>query len=665
MTDNKWLRNSFVWVIIMVAMLVLFFTFLGNRNTSQEISISKVVEEVKAGNIAKIVTHEDSYNITLCADADCKQPTRTAQKEPDGTLQDYLLKAGVPQEKLPEITVEKSSSLGNYLGILGFLLPTLVLVAAFVFMMRQAQGTNNQALSFGKSRARLFTGNKPTITFQDVAGVDEAKQELAEVVEFLKYPEKFNALGARIPRGVLLVGPPGTGKTMLARAVAGEAGVPFFSISGSEVVEMFVGVGASRVRDLFDQAKRNSPCIIFVDEIDAVGRHRGAGLGGSHDEREQTLNQILVEMDGFDSQTNIIVVAATNRPDVLDPALLRPGRFDRQVVLDRPDIKGRLAILHVHSRGKPLEKNIQLETLAKQTPGFSGADLENLVNESAILAARRNRKTITMSEMEEAIDRVIAGPERRSRLISDREKAITAYHEVGHALVARMLPNVDPVHKISIIARGMMGGYTRVLPGEDRYMWSKSQFKDNLAFALGGRAAEEIIFQEVTTGASNDIERVTEMARQMVTRYGMSQKLGLVALGRKEELVFLGREISEQRNYSDQIALEIDQEVRALVDEAYATAKEILTTYRNKLIEISELLIERETLDAADFEALFEGMPRPEPKLVNPPKLQRPEQPVPPANEQQPRPIPGLQGAPGMAFQQEPGSKLQEPNAPR
>ncbi|HEY0070599.1 MAG TPA: ATP-dependent zinc metalloprotease FtsH [Chloroflexia bacterium] len=656
MTDNKWLRNSFVWVIIMVAMLVLFFTFLGNRNTSQEISISQVVEEAKAGNIAKIITHEDNYSITLCSDLDCKQPTRTAQKEPDGNLRDYLRNAGVPPEKIPQIMVEKSSSLGGYLGILGFLLPTLVLVAAFVFMMRQAQGTNNQALSFGKSRARLFTGNKPTITFQDVAGVDEAKQELAEVVEFLKYPEKFNALGARIPRGVLLVGPPGTGKTMLARAVAGEAGVPFFSISGSEFVEMFVGVGASRVRDLFDQAKRNSPCIIFVDEIDAVGRHRGAGLGGSHDEREQTLNQILVEMDGFDSQTNIIVVAATNRPDVLDPALLRPGRFDRQVVLDRPDIKGRLAILNVHSRGKPLEKNIQLETLAKQTPGFSGADLENLVNESAILAARRNRKTITMSEMEEAIDRVIAGPERRSRLISDREKAITAYHEVGHALVARMLPNVDPVHKISIIARGMMGGYTRVLPGEDRYMWSKSQFKDNLAFALGGRAAEEIIFQEVTTGASNDIERVTEMARQMVTRYGMSQKLGLVALGRKEELVFLGREISEQRNYSDQIALEIDQEVRALVDEAYATAKEILSTYREKLIEISELLIERETLDAVDFEALFEGMPRPEPKLVNPPKLQRPEQPAPPATEQ-PRPIPGLQGAPGMAFQHEPGER--------
>jgi len=522
------------------------------------------------------------------------------------------------------ISVEKAPQLGNYLGILGFLLPTVVLVAAFLFMMRQAQGTNNQALSFGKSRARLFTGNKPTITFADVAGVEEAKQELTEVVEFLKYPEKFNALGARIPRGVLLVGPPGTGKTMLARACAGEAGVPFFSISGSEFVEMFVGVGASRVRDLFDQAKRNSPCIIFVDEIDAVGRHRGAGLGGSHDEREQTLNQILVEMDGFDSQTNIIVVAATNRPDVLDPALLRPGRFDRQVVLDRPDIKGRVAILNVHTRGKPLDKNVNLETIAKVTPGFSGADIENLVNESAILAAR---------------------PERRSRLISDREKAITAYHEVGHALVARMLPNVDPVHKISIISRGMMGGYTRVLPGEDRYMWSKSQFKDNLAFALGGRAAEEIIFQEVTTGASNDIERVTEMARQMVMRYGMSIKLGPMALGKKEELVFLGREISEQRNYSDEIAYEIDKEVRALVEEAYERAKEILTTYREKLIEISELLIEKETLDAADFEALFEGMPRPLPRLVQPPGREPVATPPPAQPERAPRP--GLQ--PGMA----------------
>lgn len=647
MADNKWLRNSFVWVIIMVAMLVLFFTFVKTTPSSARISITQVANDVKAGKISNIVTREDSNEITAYYGTGQGAEQKTAIKQPEDPLSKQLVDLGVPADKLPDIKVEGAAQWQGYIGVLGFLLPTLILVAVFVFMMRQAQGTNNQALSFGKSRARLFTGNKPTITFADVAGVEEAKQELAEVVEFLKYPDKFNALGARIPRGVLLVGPPGTGKTMLSRAVAGEAGVPFFSISGSEFVEMFVGVGASRVRDLFDQAKRNSPCIIFVDEIDAVGRQRGAGLGGSHDEREQTLNQILVEMDGFDSQTNIIVIAATNRPDVLDPALLRPGRFDRQVVLDRPDIKGRLAILQVHTRGKPLDKAVQLETLAKQTPGFSGADLENLVNESAILAARRNRKTISTSEMEEAIDRVIAGPERKSRIISDREKAITAYHEVGHALVARMLPNVDPVHKISIIARGMMGGYTRVLPGEDRYMWSKAQFKDNLAFALGGRAAEEVIFQEITTGASNDIERVTEMARQMITRYGMSKKLGPVALGRKEELVFLGREISEQRNYSDEIAYEIDKEVRALVDEAYERAKEILTTYKDKLIEISELLIDKETLDAADFEALFQDIPRPEPRLTSPPQRQHPTPVSPQAEKPAAQARPGL--APGMA----------------
>ncbi len=654
MTDNKWLRNSFVWVIIMVAMLVLFFTFMNQGKNNQEVPFSTVIKDIQEKRITQITEHEESNNITLCY-GDCKNGgTIKSSQKPSSTESIYttLLSAGITADERAGLIIssEKAPQLGNYLGILGFLLPTLILVAVFVFMMRQAQGTNNQALSFGKSRARLFTGNKPSITFADVAGVEEAKQELTEVVEFLKYPDKFNALGARIPRGVLLVGPPGTGKTMLARACAGEAGVPFFSISGSEFVEMFVGVGASRVRDLFDQAKRNSPCIIFVDEIDAVGRQRGAGLGGSHDEREQTLNQILVEMDGFDSQTNIIVIAATNRPDVLDPALLRPGRFDRQVVLDRPDIKGRMAILQVHSRGKPLDKVVLLETLAKQTPGFSGADLENLVNEAAILAARRNRKTITMSELEEAIDRVIAGPERRSRIISEREKAITAYHEVGHALVARMLANVDPVHKISIIARGMMGGYTRVLPGEDRYMWSKGQFKDNLAFALGGRASEEIVFNEITTGASNDIERVTEMARMMVTRYGMSQKLGLVALGRKEELVFLGREISEQRNYSDVIAYEIDKEVRALVDEAYEKAKEILTMYKDKLIEISELLIEKETLDAVDFEALFEGMPRPQPKLT---QLGKPDKTEAKPAAEQPRIVPGLQGATGMAFTQE------------
>ncbi len=647
MGDNKWLRNSFVYVIIMVAVLVLLFAWLNPRTQEASVTLTQLAKQVSLGQVDTIQLSADSDQVLVTYKEGHTPKTSVATKESQTSFTQQMENLGVTADQLNSLNlkVEPASSWGNWLGTLGFILPTLFLIGVFVFMMRQAQGTNNQALSFGKSRARLFMGNKPTITFTDVAGVEEAKQELAEVVEFLKYPDKFAALGARIPRGVLLVGPPGTGKTLLARAVAGEAGVPFFSISGSEFVEMFVGVGASRVRDLFDQAKRNAPCIVFVDEIDAVGRQRGAGLGGSHDEREQTLNQILVEMDGFDSQTNIIVIAATNRPDVLDPALLRPGRFDRQVVLDRPDIKGRVAILQVHSRGKPLEKGVSLETLAKQTPGFSGADLENLVNEGAILAARRNRKTIGMNELEEAIDRVIAGPERKSRIITEREKAITAYHEVGHAIVARMLANVDPVHKISIIARGMMGGYTRILPGEDRYMWTKSQFKDNMAFALGGHVAEELVFNEITTGPSNDIERITDMARRMITQYGMSKKLGPLAFGRKEELVFLGREISEQRNYSDEIAYEIDKEVRALVDEAYERAREILTTYKDKLIEISELLIDRETLEGDEFEELFEGIPRPEPHIYGPPpRLAQPAQPVPP------RAVPGLQGVPGVAM---------------
>jgi cell division protease FtsH len=472
-------------------------------------------------------------------------------------------------------------------------------------MLRQAQGTNNQALSFGKSRARMFTGDQPSVTFDDVAGVDEAKEELKEVVEFLKEPEKFISLGARIPKGVLLVGSPGTGKTLLAKAVSGEAGVPFFSISGSEFVEMFVGVGASRVRDLFDQAKRHSPCIVFVDEIDAVGRHRGAGLGGSHDEREQTLNQILVEMDGFDTDTNVIVVAATNRPDILDPALMRPGRFDRRVILDRPDMKGREQILRVHSRGKPLGPDVDLSVLAKSTPGFVGADLENLVNEGAILAARRNKKAIGQPEFEEAIERVIAGPERKSRLISEDEKRIIAYHEAGHAVVMHCLPEADPVHKVSIIARGMAGGYTLSLPEEDRTLYAKKKFEADLAGLLGGRAAEEIVFNDVTTGASNDLERATKMARSMVTRWGMSQKLGPMVYGQKEELVFLGREISEQRDYSDAVAQEIDGEVRKLIGEAYNRARALLTEYRDKLDAIARRLMEVETIDSTEFERIF------------------------------------------------------------
>ncbi|MFI5273533.1 MAG: ATP-dependent zinc metalloprotease FtsH [Ktedonobacterales bacterium] len=503
-----------------------------------------------------------------------------------------------------------SNALAFWGNLLFSLLPIALIMLAFLYIFRQTQGSNNQALSFGKSRARIFLSNKPAVTFADVAGVDEAKQELMEIVEFLKYPDKFAALGARVPKGVLLVGPPGTGKTLVARAVAGEAGVPFFSISGSEFVEMFVGVGASRVRDLFEQAKRNAPCIVFVDEIDAVGRQRGSGLGGSHDEREQTLNQMLVEMDGFDAHSGVIVMAATNRPDVLDPALLRPGRFDRQVVLDKPDIRGRAAILGVHAKGKPLDDAVNLDVLARQTAGFSGADLANLLNEAAILAARNGLTVIGMRELEDSIDRVSAGPERKSRVISEREKAVTAYHEVGHALVASLLPTCDPVQKVSIVARGPMGGYTRLLPAGERYLWSKSQFEDFLAFALGGHMAERLIFGEVTTGASNDIERVTQMARKMVTDYGMSERIGPVALGKKDEMVFLGRELGEERNYSEQTAREIDEEVRAIVRRACATAEQTLAEHQPQLIHISERLIKIETLDAAEFKHLLaEALP--------------------------------------------------------
>jgi cell division protease FtsH len=614
--DAKWFRNSFIWLIVMVFVLAIAFqVFRSSGSKTSTISatggstslVGKLQSDIASGQTA-IVT-QDGSNITLqqgSSDATHYQTAISGQLD----VTEFLRNTGVQTAspgfiRLVTIKYASPSQFGAWVQtIIGFL-PLLIFGGLLFFMMRQAQGSNNQALSFGKSRARMFAGNRPTITFADVAGVEEAKQELAEIVEFLKYPDKFAALGARIPRGVLLVGPPGTGKTLLSRAVAGEAGVPFFSISGSEFVEMFVGVGASRVRDLFDQAKRNAPCIVFVDEIDAVGRQRGAGLGGSHDEREQTLNQILVEMDGFDTNTNVIVIAATNRPDVLDPALLRPGRFDRQVVLDNPDIRGRNQVLEVHARGKPFEKNVNLGTLAKQTPGFSGADLANLLNEAAILTARRNKKAIGMSELEEAIDRVLSGPERKSRIISEKEKAITAYHEVGHALVARMLPNIDPVHKITIVARGLAGGYTRLLPTEDRYLYTKSQFEETLAWSLGGHAAEQLIFGEVTTGASNDIERATSLARQMVTRYGMSEKLGPLALGKKEELVFLGREIGEQRNYSEAVAQEIDNEVRNLINRAYSVAREILVRHKDKLATVSEKLMSLETIEGLAFDEIM------------------------------------------------------------
>jgi cell division protease FtsH len=495
--------------------------------------------------------------------------------------------------------------------LLSVILPNVILFGLIALMLlwifRQTQSGNNQALSFGRSRARLLAGDKPAVTFTDVAGVEEAKQELSEIVEFLKYPDKFAAVGARIPKGVLLVGPPGTGKTLLSKAVAGEAGVPFFSISGSEFVEMFVGVGASRVRDLFDQAKKNSPCIVFVDEIDAVGRQRGAGLGGGHDEREQTLNQLLVEMDGFETSTHVIVIAATNRPDVLDPALLRPGRFDRHVMLDRPDIRGRRAILEVHSRNKPLDPTADLEVLAKQTPGFSGADLSNLINEAAILCARGNRKLITMQDLEESIARVIAGPERKSRMISEKEKATIAFHEVGHALVGKTLEHTDPVHKVTIVSRGMALGWTMSLPTEDRYLVSKAELIDQLAQILGGRCAEELILGEdnITTGASDDIRKATNLARKMVTEWGMSDKLGPLTFGERQEMVFLGRDLGEQRNYSEDIASEIDQEVHQLVADAFLRAKQVLREREQVLRALATRLIEIETMDAAEMDRII------------------------------------------------------------
>jgi cell division protease FtsH len=657
MVDSKWLRSGLVWIILIVVVIALWFTLVNGENEPTALSVGQMVSDVKAGRVERLVQVEDSREVTVeYTQAAGRQDAKTTLPA-ETNLLEVLNDFGVDLTQLPDelITIAPSSRWGAWLGAIGFLLPTLFLVGIFVFMMRQAQGSNNQAMSFGKSRARLFTGNKPTVTFADVAGVEEAKEELVEVVEFLKYPDKFAALGARIPRGVLLVGPPGTGKTLLSRAVAGEAGVPFFSISGSEFVEMFVGVGASRVRDLFEQAKRNAPCIVFVDEIDAVGRQRGAGLGGSHDEREQTLNQILVEMDGFDSSTNVIVIAATNRPDVLDPALLRPGRFDRQVILDRPDIQGRMAILDVHARGKPLEKDVSVENLARQTPGFSGADLENLVNEAAILAARRNKKTVGRDELTEAIDRVIAGPQRKSRVISERERMMTAYHEAGHALVARMLPNADPVRKVSIVARGMMGGYTRVVPDEDRLFRTKAQFEDDLAVFMAGHVAEMMVFEEQSTGAANDIERATGIARRMVTEFGMSRTLGPLAFGKKDELVFLGREISEQRNYSDEIAFQIDQEIRDLIETAHQRAKQALDQHADKLEAIALMLIRQETIEGEELEALFDS-PRPKPDLVGPPSgrpatkvapvasvppaAARPERDLPPSGTGQLRPQP-------------------------
>jgi cell division protease FtsH len=543
----------------------------------------------------------------------------------------------------------KGTGGSSILSLLTYVLPFLLFFAFWIFLMNQMQGGGSKVMSFGKSRAKRLSVDAPKITFRDVAGADEAVQELHEIKEFLENPKKFQALGARIPKGVLLYGPPGTGKTLLARAVAGEAGVPFFSISGSDFVEMFVGVGASRVRDLFEQAKQNSPCIIFMDEIDAVGRHRGAGMGGGHDEREQTLNQLLVEMDGFEMKDNIILIAATNRPDILDPALLRPGRFDRQIVVDRPDRKGRKKILEVHTRGKPLAKDIELDALAGQTPGFTGADLANLINEAALLTARSNKREITMHELEEGIMRVIAGPEKKSRVMSEKERLVTAYHELGHAIVGHVLPNCDPVHKISIISRGQALGYTISLPTEDKFLTTRAELTDTMAMTLGGRAAEEIVFGEVTTGASNDLEKVTETAKQMVMRYGMSDKLGPRVFGHDRSQPFLGREFSAEPDYSDEIAREIDDEIRRVVEEAHQTAKDVLTEHREGIDRISKILLERETIDAEQFEKLLGGASEDEVFGDEEEPAEREPEPEPERPQREgprpvPRPRPGLAG---------------------
>jgi cell division protease FtsH len=634
--NSRFFRNGVVMLALVFVALAVVFTVVNQTAPNKDVPYSTFLADVTAGKITTVSQEGSTLTVTQ------KDGTQYSVTVPgllaNQVYDDMKTAAGEasPPAAVPTFGAKPAPDNGWISIVITGLLPILIIGGFIFFMMRQAQGTNNQALSFGKSRARMFLGNKTVVTFADVAGVDEAKTELQEVVEFLKYPEKFNSLGARIPRGVLLVGPPGTGKTLMARAVAGEAGVPFFSISGSEFVEMFVGVGASRVRDLFDQAKRNSPCIVFVDEIDAVGRQRGAGLGGSHDEREQTLNQILVEMDGFDTNTNVIVVAATNRPDVLDPALLRPGRFDRQVILDRPDMKGRVAILKVHTKGKPLDKAVNVEGVARQSPGFSGADLANLVNEAAILAARRNKKVIGMSEFTEALERIVAGPERKSRIISDAEKAIIAYHEGGHAVVQRILPKCDPVAKVTIISRGMALGYTMALPTEDRYLQSKTEFEDKIAGLLGGNASERLVFGDTTTGASNDIEKATDLARRMVTEFGMSDRLGPLSFGKRDELVFLGREIGEQRNYSDDVAKQIDEEVRAIIDHAYERAMEVLVTHRDKLNALAEKLVAEETVDAEGFESLFTDLP-PKPPL-------RGDTPTPVVGPGQP--TPGVQPAP-------------------
>jgi len=599
-------NRKIIWmVIILLAGIVLLNSLANDAAQQQEtVPLTAVVEKAKAGDVVAIKVQDDGALEVMLKD----DVVVLSRKETSASLQEILKDYGVPQEKIDAIEVsvvpvEDNSGLLSLLLYVG--LPIAVLIGFFLWMNKKTMQQNNSAMSFGKSKARMNITTQGRVTFADVAGADEAKQDLQEVVEFLKDPGKFNRLGARIPRGVLLVGPPGTGKTLLAKAVAGEAGVPFLNISGSEFVEMFVGVGASRVRDLFDQAKRNSPCIVFVDEIDAVGRTRGHGFGGSHDEREQTLNQILVEMDGFDTNTNVIVIAATNRADILDPALLRPGRFDRRVVVDRPDLKGRIGILAVHTRKKKLDPSVTLEEIARITPGFSGADLENLVNEAAILAARRDHPGITTEDLREAFERIVAGPERKSRVLSDKERTVVAYHEAGHAVVQNALSQNDPVYKISIISRGMALGYTMGLPEEDKHLRSKTEFEHRMAALLGGNVSEQVVFQDITTGASNDIEKATDIAQSMVMSYGMSERLGHRTFGSNEQMRVLARDFMSGSDYSDDTAREIDEEVKILLDRAYERAHRILTEQRDLLDEIAEQLIAVETLDGEALQAIL------------------------------------------------------------
>lgn len=658
MGGSRFKRSFLIYLLIFVVLIIVVFSVFPRGGGSNEIPLAGGTEslleriENQGGLIETIQVGSNKVTLEY---RDGAESYETNVPETGFDFFEFLSREGIDVggQGFPDVEVGGGGGFGSTIaGLFINLLPFLLIIGLIFFFLRQAQGQGSQAMSFGKSKARLVTANRPTVTFNDVAGCDEAKEELQEVVEFLKFPERFASLGARIPRGCLLVGPPGTGKTLIARAVAGEAGVPFFSISGSEFVEMFVGVGASRVRDLFEQAKRNAPCIVFVDEIDAVGRQRGAGVGGSHDEREQTLNQILVEMDGFDTNTNVIVVAATNRPDILDPALLRPGRFDRRVVLDAPDVKGRVAILDVHVRGKPLAEEVDLHTIAKETPGFSGAELANLLNEAAILAARRQKKQITQAEVEEAVDRVMAGPERKSRLLVGREKEVVAFHEAGHALVASHIPGHDPVHKVTIVPRGMAGGYTRYLPESEHRLAGKTYYEGFMASALGGHAAEEVVFGEMTTGAHDDLSKVTQIARAMITQWGMSERLGARTFGKKESMVFLGRDISEQRDYSEMVAEQIDEELREIIDRARDRARTILRRNREQLDLLATRLMEVETLEGDDLRAILAWQPGDAiPKPTPPPPAPDPTPPAPPSettSEEEREPL--MPPKPGLAW---------------